>query len=404
METLGDDVPSDRQPGRRDFMKISGLVGLGGLLAPSLAACSSVSTAGSSSTAGASAAGIGPGVAQQPMTLFKGSTKTGEKPPVPRRTAAGMNSISTPTYAALLAQFRKAGQERGAEVIDAEAEGDPAKNIAQLQTFMSRGVGGLFMFDLDVDAQRPVMRKFMDGGTSTFAISNGPATTNVCASTIQIGQTLAKGAIEHINTVLGGKAEVVMFNLDNLAGTRSLWAEVRKAFKALAPNVKIVADVTWQQADPDFGFKTMNSVLQAHPNTKVVVGDDPVVASALAAVEAAKKVTPDMYFAGVGGSPQAFEKIKQAGPYKVSLGINWEAVGYACGMYAVDWIDGKEIPNIIVMDLPALNADGLAKMAADNKDIPNTFSKYMTQLGAINYSTRQQYWNSKDPNKNIVLP
>lgn len=390
---------------RRSFLGMLSAAGVALTAGPVLAACSSGGSS-SGAAAGASVPPLGPGTSTIPLDVWTASTKTGLAPPVPRAVAGAMNTLNNSAFASLAKAMETACKNNGVPYSQSVANGDPQLNVQQLNTFLAKGVGGIYIWDLDVEAQRPIIKKFMEAGTATFTISNGPAFTPMVADEVRLGEAMAQPAVDWITSTMGGEAEVLLFNLDSQAGTRPHTQKIRDMLTAL-PGVKIVADVLWDIADPNFGFTTMNNTLQAHPNVKVCIGDDPVVASALSAVEAAKKVTPDMFFIGVGGSELALEKIKEGGAYHATVANAWPVMGYAAAQWSIDWIDGKEIPSLAelsftILDSAAKIDEFLADMADPEAAFKNKLAQYQPAYGVISYETRDNYWNSTTPGADLA--
>jgi ribose transport system substrate-binding protein len=151
----------------------------------------------------------------------------------------------------------------------------------------------------------------------------------------------------------------------------------------------------------------MNTVLQAHPDLNVIIGDDTVVAEALAAAKAAGKLHDKMYFGGVGGSDQAWQFIKDGLPYRSSLPTAWETTGYATGMWACDYIEGKPIPGVAELLFTNLNSGAAidtfkADEANPDHTIRTKMGTYLGAYGSISYAQRRNYWNSSSPSADLT--
>lgn len=372
---------------------------LAGVVAAALAlAVTGCSTEAPGSGGGA---GVGPGVAERPSEPFVPSDEVGKKPDVTDRVAAAMNVVNVEVFSAFSKAMEDAAKHGGMDFRETAANNDPAKSIEQLNSLKNQGVGAVFVWDVDVASQRPVEKEIMDTGAAVFTLSSGPSTMPMVANQVDMGDLMAGSAIDYINQELGGKARVAIFNLDKLVNIKPRYDEVRRQLKAL-PGVEIVSDVTWEAEDADFGFKTMNSILQAHPDVNVVIGDDPVVVSALSAVEAARVDSSRMAFIGAGGASEALAKVKEGGPYKVSFAFNFSVLGYGAGVWGANWIEGKQIPALtLIKAVPLDSAAAIDEYNADVADPEATFNnkldKYLELYGNISYETRDQYWNEANP-------
>ena len=355
-----------------------------------------------SSGGGDGVEGVGSGVSERPSAPFQPSDEVGEKPPVPDTLAAAMNVVNAEVFAQTAEAMEQAAKDAGMDFTQTAADGDPNKNIEQLNTLLNRGVGAVFVWDLDIAAQRPVNKRLMDTGAAVFTLSSGPSTMPIVANQEDVGNAVADTVEQYITGELGGQAKVVLFNEDNLENIQPRYHPVRDRLAQLGSGVELVSDVTVDSADPDFGFTAMNSVLQAHPDVDVVIGVDPVLVSALKAVQAAGTDTSRMGFFGVGGDAAAFDEIRKGGPYKASFAFNTPIIGYAAGVWGADWINGKQIPSLLLVTPVALtNAAAIDEFSADLSDPAGAFENkrdaYLEPLGNISYETRQNYWNEEDP-------
>ena len=76
----------------------------------------------------------------------------------------------------------------------------------------------------------------------------------------------------------------------------------------------------------------MQTILQAHPNVNVVLGDDESVLGAYQAFRSAGKLSQVKYMSGINGSADALKVVGQGNtPYKVDYGFNFGQAGYAVG-------------------------------------------------------------------------
>lgn len=347
------------------------------------------------------ATGVGDGIDTRPSTPFEPSDETGETPPRTGGLAAAMNVVNVEVFAATSRSMGIAAEEFGLDFTETVADGDPARNIDQLNSLLNNDVGAAFVWDVDVAAQRPVVRELMDAGAAVFTLSSGPSTMPMVANQQQIGERIGGAVTEYIDSELDGEANVVIFNLDSLPNIKPRFDAIRTALGEV-PGVEVVSDVLWDTSDPDSGFTSMSTILQANPDVDIVVGPDPVVLSALAAVEASGIDPNSMAFFGSDGEPQALELIAQGGPYKATYAFNFAIVGYAAGVWGADWIEGRTIPSLTIIEAVQLDSpEAIEQYNADVADPATAFeerlSTYLQPLGGISYETRTEYWNEDNP-------
>ncbi len=163
--------------------------------------------------------------------------------------------------------------------------------------------------------------------------------------------------------------------------------------------VRVVSDLPSDQAGIEGGFAVMTSVMQAHPAIKIVLGPDTSVTGAYRALEQANKLTGDMYLSGVDGDANALALVKQGGPYRASLAFAWTLMGYGLGRFAADWIDGEDIPRVMIAE--SILLDSASRVDAYLSDNANPaevygdrsrYEKYVPLMGNVSYASRHQIW------------
>lgn len=427
-----------RQVSRRDILKLGALASAGLASAPLLAACgagggsaSTTSTAASStavqsssteatSTAAASSssammssgggtsaatsgsalppgAPIGPGLStKKTLAPFEFGGSAGEVPDIPKR-IAWANSSDAAFFQQITDSIQQAAKDRNIDFITAIANGDSAKNIEQINTFLQRGIGALCIQPIDANAQAVVMKKALETGAAVFSLVTPPSTNQAVADQYKVGNTQGLAAAKYITGKLGGNANVVYFNNDSIEVLKARHQGVLDGLKTAGAGVKVVVDVQPSAITQDAGFKSMNTILQAHPDVNVILGGDTYCLGAFSALQAAGKVTDSMYIAGIDGDDQALAAVRKGGAYKASFAFAYPLMGYAWGQFAADWFEGKPIAQVMQLNAIELSSsESIDKYSADMKAVAKIWkdpSTYLTMLGSISYGTRDQYIN-----------
>jgi ribose transport system substrate-binding protein len=372
---------------RRDLLRLGGL-GVAGLVSLDvLAACGGGSGGGGLPADASSLKPFKPGVAST------GSTGLAER-------VAWASTASSEFFLDLGRGMREAASRRGFEYVTAVSGNDPGKHAQQMSDFVSRGVGSLAMQPLNAAADTPVLRQAIADGVCVQGIITGPSTLQIAASQRQIGYDQGKAAADYVTKHLGGNAKVLYFNLDTVSpALKERHAGVLAGLATGGGGIEVVGDLTVADISTASGFNTMRSALEAHRDIKVVMGGDTQVVGAYRALRKSGKLTDDMFLSGVDGDREALQLVKQGGPYRLSIGFAWRLMGYGLGQYGADWVDGKEVPRVMVakgvkLDSPAAveafqsaNADPAAAFAADS-----VFEKYLPRYGNVGYEGRETYW------------
>lgn len=377
---------------RRTLLKGMMWLGAAGVGANLLAACAPVAPGATTAPTEASAADTGP----DPSTFqpFVASDTVGVVPDLPRR-IAWANTSNAEFFLAITNAIQLAAEDRDLEFITAIADDDSAKNIEQINTFLQRGIAALCIQPLDANAQAPLMQQAIDDGIAVLSLVTPPSTTQAVADQYKVGYTQGAAAAKWITENLDGKAKVHYFNIDTIEVLVARHQGVLDGVKTAGDGVEIVSDVNAGAITNEAGFNTMNTVLQAHPDINIILGGDTLVLGALAAVEAAGKADEKIYMSGIDGDAEALNKIREGGPYKASFAFAYPMMGYAWGQYAADWLEGKQIPQVMQFNAIELNSaatiDEFEQAMANVRETWQAADKYFTNLGSISYETRDQY-------------
>jgi ribose transport system substrate-binding protein len=292
-----------------------------------------------------------------------------------------------------------AAHDRGLSYEAVSADNDAAKQAEQVEAFRQRGFGGIVVPPVDSVALAPVLQRMIWGGGYVATVVPPPAITILNAPQYLTGKTLADAAAAYIRDHLGGKADVVLLTQDSLQFLAPRFAAMRDTLGNL-PGVNIVADISPVPVSAEGGFDTMNLILEAHPNVDVVLGADAVVLGALKALRQAGKARPDQFIGGIDGEPDAIAELQSAdSPFKTTVALSSPIFGYALGINAADWLDGKSVPQAMDALPIALSHDTIAGYEADQAHPgavyadPARRAVYLKAYGNICTDTRDQYLN-----------
>lgn len=377
---------------RRDALKL-GVLGVAGLASLDLVAgCSG----GSQSADGTN--GLAP---------FTPSGGDGSSTGLPGR-VAWASTADSEFFLALGAGMRQAARVRGVDYVTATSGNNPSRHVAQMEGFLTRGVGALAMQPLNADADSPVLRKAIEQGVCTQGIITAPSTLQVAASQYQIGYDQGKAAADYVTANLGGEAQVLYFNLDTVAPALKVRHDgVLAGLKTGGGGIEVVGDLTVADISTRSGFNTMTSALSAHRNIKVVLGGDTIVVGAYKALQEANALSDDMFLSGVDGDRDALALVKQGGAYKLSIAFAWELMGYGLGQFGADWIEGKKVPRVVVakgVQLDSAQAvTDFQKASADPASVfadQARYAEYLPLYGSVSHASRETFWTEPvDPPK-----
>jgi ribose transport system substrate-binding protein len=295
--------------------------------------------------------------------------------------------------------LKQAAVDRGLQYTDLVADNDPAVQAREIQHLIDAKYGGIITAPIDPQGLAPTLQKQIWAGGYVGTVVPPPATTVLNAPQYLTGKTLGDVAASYIRDHLGGKADVVLLTQDSLQFLAPRFVAIRETLKTM-PGVNIVADLSPTPVNGEGGYAAMKLVLEAHSGVDVVLGADTVVLGALKALREAGKDRPDQFLGGIDGEPEAIAELQKGeSPYKASVALSSPVFGYALGINAADWLQGKSVPQAMDALPIALTSNNLmqynadqAKPAAIYAD-PLKLSKYLKRYGNICYDSRDRYVN-----------
>lgn len=124
-------------------------------------------------------------------------------------------------------------------------DNDVTNAVKQIQLFRNSKVGALIATSSNPDAVRPELLKTIWAGSFVGTIVPPPATLILNAPQYATGKALTNAAIAHINSKLGGKANVVLLTQDTMQFLTPRFEAMRDGLSKV-PGVTIVADIAPQ--------------------------------------------------------------------------------------------------------------------------------------------------------------
>jgi len=229
------------------------------------------------------------------------------------------------------------------------SDGDPVKNIDQINSELQRGVGCLIIQPQDQHAQGAVLQTAIDQGVYVNFFVTPPANTQTMADQYDLGYQQGKEAVRYIKENMGGKAVVANMTLDYIEALIPRRMGTEAALKEGGPGIEII-DVPVKNADPNEGFGVASTLLQKRPDVNVWIGPDADVLAAQAYLQSIGKTpqTDNIYMTGLNGQADALAAVAKGDSFfKATWGFNNAVLGYAMGQFCADWLAGKQVPQVL---------------------------------------------------------
>jgi ribose transport system substrate-binding protein len=291
---------------------------------------------------------------------------------------------------------QKSVESRGYTLTTTTYGSDVAKNVDQLTQLLKKGIGGIVLQAQDEHAEKAVLTQAIKQGVCVIYEVASPCTQQIAADQYKSGYTQGLAALKWIKANLGGNANVVVFNSAKIAQTLIPRTTGRvDALKTGGSGIKVVADIGISLLTPEEGSNAASTLMQAHPDINVWVGDDDTIVGVESALMAmGKKPTDKIYLSGFNGQANALARLKAGGLFREDIAFPNGVYEWATGQYLCDYIEGKSIPQVQVLNAIPVTEQNIGKFLADDKNPKAAFERgvkgYLTLLGNIDYRTRMK--------------
>jgi ribose transport system substrate-binding protein len=291
---------------------------------------------------------------------------------------------------------QKSVQSRGYSLSTTTYASDVAKNVDQLTQLLKKGIGGLVLQAQDEHAEVAVLTQAIKQGVCVIYEVAGPCTQQIAADQYKSGYTQGLAALKWIKANLGGNANVVVFNSAKIAQTLIPRTTGRiDALKTGGSGIKIVANLGISLLTPEEGSKAASTMMQAHPDVNVWVGDDDTIVGVESALMAmGKRPTDKIYLSGFNGQANALARLKAGGLFREDIAFPNGVYEWATGQYLCDYVEGKSIAQVQVLNAIPVTKGNIDKFLADDQNPKAAFERgikgYLTLLGNIDYRTRMK--------------
>lgn len=258
-----------------------------------------------------------------------------------------LSTLNNPFFVTLKEGAEAKAKELGIELIVLDSQNDPAKDMANVEDLITKGVSLILLNPTDSDAVVNAVKAANDAKipviTLDRAANGGEVVSHVASDNIAGG----KMAADFINEKLAGKGNVI--ELQGIAGTSAARDRGQGFNDQLAtyPGLKVVAA---QPADFDRtkGLSVMENLLQAQPDVQAVFAhNDEMALGALQAVKASGK---SILVVGFDAIDDAVQAVKD-GTMAATVAQQPEMIG-SLGVEAADKVlKGETVEKSIPVDL-----------------------------------------------------
>lgn len=199
-----------------------------------------------------------------------------------------------------------------AEVIFVDAKDDSAKQLAQIENFISQGVDVICVVPVNTDATEPLTTLANEAGIPIISVNRvfknqEEATSNVGSNSIEAGRI----QMEYVGELLNGKGKILILRGgDGHEATVARTEGIKQVIDEKYPDIEVMAEQTgkWDRAE---AMRVMENWIQSGMEFDAVIcNNDEMAIGAIMALGEAKMID-DVIVAGIDATPDALEFMKQ---------------------------------------------------------------------------------------------
>ncbi len=231
----------------------------------------------------------------------------------------------------------------GAKYISADAQANPTKQLADVESLIAKGANVLIVLAMDNEAILPAVKKATDEGIPVIAydrLIESPNVLYITFDNVEVGRMMAK-AVEKVKPA-GNYAFIKGDKGD--ANANFLFSGIMEVLKPAidAGKIKNVGETYTDTWKPDNAQKEMEQILTKNNNkVDAVVAENDGMAGGVVAALAAQGLAGVVPVSGQDGDHAAINRIA-LGTQTVSIWKDARDLGKTAGAAAVELGDGKK--------------------------------------------------------------
>ncbi len=253
------------------------------------------------------------------------------------------------------------------ELITTEANGDTAKQIADIEDLIARGVDAICITASNPKALIPVVDKAMAAGIVVVDFDNVVDTDNITSHVIvdqiEFGRTQAMWLVE----AMGGKGKVVAFN--GIKGV-SVSADRYAGAVSILDNYPDIEIINVVYADWDFAKakRAMENIIASNAQVDGVWSQGGAMSEAVVKAYNERGLTiPPVTGEDGNGFLKVWKKLKDQGSDFDSIATSMPTwISKKAMQVAIEALEGKAVPKEITLPIPTITAADLDKYVRPN--------------------------------------
>jgi len=236
----------------------------------------------------------------------------------------------------------KEAAKQGVDVVVADARGDAATQVNQIEDFVTKQVDAIVYIPAGATAAGVPVKDAKKAGIPIIAVDRNPpdepANSFIASDSVAAARTLG----EHVAKETGGEGQVAI--LQGQVGTTPEIDRNKGFDEALAknPGLQVVAKqpADWDQ---DKGFSLAQNMLQAHPDISVFFGRADAMALGAAQAVRVANVGHKVTIVGFDGDVAGLKAVRD-GTIDATMTQQTQKMGRMAVQSAQTLIDGGKVP------------------------------------------------------------
>jgi ribose transport system substrate-binding protein len=275
-----------------------------------------------------------------------------------RKTVAlALSTLNNPFFVDMKSGAQQAADNANTDLLVADAQDDAAKQLDQINNFVTQQVDAILVNPVDEAAVVPAVQKANQADIPVIALdratSGGDIETLIASNNVQGGKMAGRELIK-----LVGSGDVVQ--LEGIPGT-SAARDRGQGFESVIAAQDAVNVVASQKADFDRaeGLDVMQNLYQGHPDIKGVFAQNDEMA--LGAVKAlGSKAGKSIVIVGFDGEEEALEAV-DAGDMNATILQHPDRMAEIGVANAVKVIGGESIPKSIPVPVTLITKNNVGQ-------------------------------------------
>ncbi|MEQ6391019.1 substrate-binding domain-containing protein [Bacillaceae bacterium S4-13-58] len=259
-----------------------------------------------------------------------------------------VNTLNNPFFVDLKDGAQAHADQEGIELVVTDSQGDPAKQMSDVENLLQQDLDLLILNPVDSDAAGQAVLLANEKGVPVVTVdrqaSDGEVVSHIGFDALKSGGIAAK----FLDEALGGEGKIV--EIQGILGT-SVGRDRSQGFNDYMDNVPGIEIISQQSANFDRGeaLTVMEDILQANPDIDAVyAANDEMVMGALSAVDAADR-NDEIIMIGTDAIDPALEAIRE-GRLEATIAEPPFFLGRDAVKTAIQVLDGEEVEEVITLE------------------------------------------------------